>query len=419
MMGTLIRFELKKMLGGRFFPIALGLLLAVNILLNCGIPNYLLVREAVVSGTALGSETPETFTYWSYTAGNRQITAGKAERYGALSRLTAEEEAAFVAAMEEKYGEDAFVPFRPDWPEEALQPSGYFEGLPDSVVITAYRDLLDMDQQIEEARADVIPAAQRFGRGAREAGDNSGTGRTRDIIRLYSEPQARAAADVVGWNTFLLETPSTMLLVCLLLLLACAGSVSGENDRQTWLLLHTARYGKGRTLAAKYIAGAVTAVGLTVLFQLAALGAVWFYGGLLGAAGPVTAIVELRLFPYVMTVWQYALLALACQAFAAVALSVLLTTVSALSPTGVVSYAAGTVLLGGCLLLAYFPPRAELLSGPLALSVPLRYFDTYYTADLFGFPVLWALVQAALWCLLGVGCVVLAHRTYHRKRGAV
>ena len=419
MMGTLIRFELKKMLGGRFFPIALGLLLAVNILLNCGIPNYLLVREAVVSGTALGSETPETFTYWSYTAGNRQITAGKAERYGALSRLTAEEEAAFVAAMEEKYGEDAFVPFRPDWPEEALQPSGYFEGLPDSVVITAYRDLLDMDQQIEEARADVIPAAQRFGREALEDGDNYGIRRNLDIIRLYSEPQARAAADVVGWNTFLLETPSTMLLVCLLLLLACAGSVSGENDRQTWLLLHTARYGKGRTLAAKYIAGAVTAVGLTVLFQLAALGAVWFYGGLLGAAGPVTAIVELRLFPYVMTVWQYALLALACQAFAAVALSVLLTTVSALSPTGVVSYAAGTVLLGGCLLLSYFPPRAELLSGPLALSVPLRYFDTYYTADLFGFPVLWALVQAALWCLLGVGCVVLAHRTYHRKRGAV
>ena len=419
MMGTLIRFELKKMLGGRFFPIALGLLLAVNILLNCGIPNYLLVREAVVSGTALGSETPETFTYWSYTAGNRQITAGKAERYGALSRLTAEEEAAFVAAMEEKYGEDAFVPFRPDWPEEALQPSGYFEGLPDSVVITAYRDLLDMDQQIEEARADVIPAAQRFGREALEDGDNYGIRRNLDIIRLYSEPQARAAADVVGWNTFLLETPSTMLLVCLLLLLACAGSVSGENDRQTWLLLHTARYGKGRTLAAKYIAGAVTAVGLTVLFQLAALGAVWFYGGLLGAAGPVTAIVELRLFPYVMTVWQYALLALACQAFAAVALSVLLTTVSALSPTGVVSYAAGTVLLGGRLLLAYFPPRAELLSGPLALSVPLRYFDTYYTADLFGFPVLWALVQAALWCLLGVGCVVLAHRTYHRKRGAV
>ena len=47
-MGTLTCFELKKMLGGRFFLIALCLLLAVNILLNCGIPNYLLVREAVV-----------------------------------------------------------------------------------------------------------------------------------------------------------------------------------------------------------------------------------------------------------------------------------------------------------------------------------------------------------------------------------
>ena len=418
-MGTLTCFELKKMLGGRFFLIALCLLLAVNILLNCGIPNYLLVREAVASGTALGSETPDAFTYWSYTTGNRQITAGKAARYRALSRLTAEDEAAFVAAMKARYGKDAFAAFRLDWPEEALQPSGYFKDFPDAVMITAYRDLLFMDQQIEEARAEVIPAAQRFGREALEDGDNYGIRRNLDIIRLYSEPQMRAAADVVGWNTFLLETPSTTLLVSLLLLLACAGSVSGENDRRTWLLLHTARYGKGRTLAAKYIAGAFTAVGLTVLFQLAALGAVWFHGGLLGAAGPVTAIVELRLFPYVMTVWQYALLVLACQAFAAVALSVLLTTVSALSPTGVVSYAAGAVLLGGCLLLAYFPPRAEQLSGPLALSVPLRYFDTYYTADLFGFPVLWAAVQAVLWSLLGAGCVVLAHRTYHRKRRAV
>ena len=53
-MGTLTCFELKKMLGGRFFLIALCLLLAVNILLNCGIHNYLLVREAVASGTALG-----------------------------------------------------------------------------------------------------------------------------------------------------------------------------------------------------------------------------------------------------------------------------------------------------------------------------------------------------------------------------
>lgn len=52
-----------------------------------------------------------------------------------------------------------------------------------------------------------------------------------------------------------------------------------------------------------------------------------------------------------MTVWQYALLALACQVFAAVVLSILLSTVSALSKSSVISYAVGALLLGGTFLL--------------------------------------------------------------------
>ena len=40
MIRKLIRFELKKQLAGPFFVIALCLLLAVNILLTCGIREY-------------------------------------------------------------------------------------------------------------------------------------------------------------------------------------------------------------------------------------------------------------------------------------------------------------------------------------------------------------------------------------------
>ena len=100
-------------------------------------------------------------------------------------------------------------------------------------------------------------------------------------------------------------------------------------------------------------------------------------------------------------------------------LSVLLQTISALCRSSVISYGVGAVVLGGCALLAYFPPRAELLAGPLSLANPLKYFETYYTANLFGFPVLWAVVQAVLWSALCAISIFLAHKVYHRKRGAV
>ena len=158
------------------------------------------------------------------------------------------------------------------------------------------------------------------------------------------------------------------------------------------------------------------AVGLTILFQVASLGAILFRGGLLGFNQPVAALEQLRLFPYAVTVGQYVFLTLACQVFAAVVLSILLTTISALSRSSVISYAVGAIVLGGCLLLVYIPPKTEWLAGPLALSSPLKYFDSYDTANLFGFPVLWAVVQAVLWCALSGVCVWLAQKVYHRKR---
>ena len=53
-MGTLTCFELKKMLGGRFFPIGLCLLLAVDILLTCGATNFLVGRGACATGAPIG-----------------------------------------------------------------------------------------------------------------------------------------------------------------------------------------------------------------------------------------------------------------------------------------------------------------------------------------------------------------------------
>lgn len=415
-MGTLTRFELKKMLGGKFFLIALCLMLLVNILLNCGIQEHMEWLEAVEEGIALET-AEESISFWGDMAGRRKVTAAIGNNYAFFENLTPEERAAFETAMMDKYGADVFDMLNPT--DEMMMTPGYFgEERNDFGALIDYAGLKLNNQTIRETQDRVIQAAQDFGREALEKGDNYGVRRNLQIIRTYSQPRPEVTNVVRGWNDFLFDqTP--MLLVFLLLLLACAGSVSGENDRQTWLLLHTAKNGKGKTLAAKYLAGAITAAALTLLFQLALLGAVWFRGGLLGLNQPAALLDELKMLPYPLTVGQYVLVNLVCQIFAAVALSVLLTTVSALSKSSVISYAAGAVLLGVCLLPVYFPPRVEWISGPLSLSVPLKYFDSYYTANLFGFPALWVVVQAVLWSILGAGCVLLAHKVYHRKRGAV
>lgn len=414
-MGRLIRFELKKMLSGKFFWIVLCLLLAVNILLSCGaweLYNLFMDADENVLSTA-----EEGLSFFDYFTSSRHATESMRRRYGVLAEISQEERDAFEAAMGEKYGQDIWEYLVPT--EEMLTVPGYFGGnLSDLDYISAYTDMKKWNAEIEETYQNVLRSAKAYGREALEEGDNYAVRRNLNIIRLYSTPRREITSPIQGWDDDLFES-RTMLLVFLLVLLACAGSFSGERDRQTWLLLQTARNGRGKTLLAKYLAGAAAAAGFTILFQVTTVLSICFKIGFLGASQPVFALSELKLFPYRLTVWQYALVQLACRLFAAVLLSVLLNTVSALSRSNVISYAAGAVLLGGCLLPVYFPPKVEWLSGPLALSNPTRFFSSYYTADLFGFPVLWVVVQAVLWCLLGGGCVLLAQRVYHRKREAV
>lgn len=400
MLGKLIRFELRKTLRGKFFPLVLCLLLAVNMLLQCGLQEWYDWQNSPYN------PAPGEISFWESAENARRSTDYLREWYTQLGDLTPAECAAFENTMKEKYGEDVF---------EDLSPAAETDDL---TAIIHYQSILQWNEDCWEALDEVVSSAKSFGRKALEAQDNYEIRRNKQIIRLYSAERGRITGPIVGWDDLLFHT-NTMMLVFLMVLLSSAGTFSDERDKQTWLLLHTSKNGKGMTLAAKYLSGAILASGLTILFQLTSLCGALFREGLLGAAQPAAAIEQLRLFPYPFTVWQYALLQLGCQIFAAALLSVLLNTVSALCKSSILSYGLGAVLLGACLLPIYAPPRQAWLSGPLALSDPLRFFDSFCTADLFGFPVLWVIVLAALWILLGGICILLAHRVHHRKGRAV
>ena len=64
MIGTLTRYELKKSVWNKFFLIIFALLLLANVLLNCGIQDFLNWMDAVENGTALGEITAENTNFW-------------------------------------------------------------------------------------------------------------------------------------------------------------------------------------------------------------------------------------------------------------------------------------------------------------------------------------------------------------------
>lgn len=417
MIGKLILYELKKSVGGKFFRISLVTLLLLNMLMLMGIHDYIEMQKWIEDGTFMeDSLAVEDRNFWGVRAGARSATRNMAEDYAVLAELTVEEREAFKNCMEEKYGEGIlenteFMPM-----DEMFVYPGYLgEGQCDYESISNYQLIEKYNLEYEKSRNRAVKAAEVFEEDALEEGDNYAVRRNSQIMHLYSVPRGKISGFDRGWTEMLFET-HTILLAFLMILLSSTTNFTREQEGQTLMLLHTAKNGKGKTLAAKYLAGAIVAAVLPVLFGAVSFAAIYFKGGFCGMSQPIGVLEQMRMCPYPFTVWQFALVMLGGQIFAAVIFSVVLNTVSALSKSSIVSCAVGVLLFGGCTFLMYNPPKSEWLAGPLALAKSQRFFSSYYTANIFGYPILWIIVEAVLWIVLATGCIAVGHKYYHRKR---
>lgn len=415
MLRTLIRYECKKSVGNRFFLIVLCLFLLVQMVWIGGLQEWLEYQDYLEQLSLHGMEPAKKMTVVERLAESRMVTAQIRKEHGIIGQLSPEEQSMFVSAMEQKYGENVFDPMEMVTTEEMFAPSGYFSGFQDYVMINTYNQLHVWNQAIDSVRQQVVDTASALAEQAAADGDNYALRRNQNIIRLYREPLSNITSGVYGWNTYLADN-NISFLVAFLVLLACSGSVSAEHDHKTWMLLHTAKNGKRKTLVAKYLSGALIAIVIVLLLHLASLCAVCYRSGFLGADQPVQALEQLSLCPYSLTVWQFALLRLMCQMAGAALLSLLLTTISAFSKSGILSYGAGTILLGGFLLLEFLLPHNGWLVSPMTLCYPHKYFDSYYTANLLEYPVPWVIVHTVLWISIAWVLSYLADLIYHRKR---
>lgn len=410
---TLLRYEMKKILGGKFFWIALCLMLAVNALMTCGLRQWTEWKDTMNS---LGLDAGKSFQ--DYRKDNITHLALTKDQYSIFEKSSKEELVAFEAAMIEKYGDGVFDPYA-EHPIEMRNLPGYFgEQWSDEILVSIYQNLQSWNRANSDAFHSVVESAKIHAQKAEAEGDHYSVKRNEQIIHLYSKYRGEITYPVQGWDTFLFDTP-TMLLVFLMVWLSTAGAFTSEREDQTILILNTAKNGKGKTLAAKYLAGAVIAAWLTMLFQLFSLGGTWYHDGLMGVTQPVSTIDELLLFPYPIPVWQYLFLTLMCQTFTSVLLSVFLNAISALSRSSTISYVVGAVFLGCCILLNQCFSSTMVFSGPLALSLPLPFFDAFDTTNILGFPILRAIVYGILWSLVSAAMILLSCKVYHKKEKVI
>lgn len=395
MIGRLTKYELKKILGSKFFALALVLLLVLNM--------ALCFREE---------------GEWTYFGQPRKAYASMQGTYDTLADLSPEEKEAFRQAMLDKYGENAFG-FDPDAMDKMNETPDYFgTELGDLTYVISYQEVQRIQETMDSTLQGVVSAARANGKTALQENDSYNVRRNLEIIRLYSLPRQTVRTPVRSWNTYLFNT-HTMVFALLMIFYVCAGVFSKEIDSQSWLLLQTSKNGRGKTMAAKYIAAGIMGAVLTVLFFGSSLVMIYANLGLPGMNESISQVQGMELFPYPITVWQYALVSLACQVFAGVIMALILSALSAFCKNSVISYGVGLLTVAGSVVLSFFPPKSLWLSGPLALSQSWKLLDTFRTANIFGYPVLWVIVEAVLWAVLAGVLVAFSHRVYHRKRSKI
>lgn len=389
MLIRLICFEIRKMIGNRFFLIVFAVLLVVSGILSFG-----------------SFEAP----------GQGRIVVGFMLRsYEALESFTEEERQVFTDELVEIFGERVLhdrVLLMTDM--ASVDGMSLPSGIPTELTPMEIADAMIVINTENETQTDnlkrIQDAAKAFGRKALQEGDDYEVRRNLNIIRNYRRPRKARTVPIWGWDQFLLETSfTTMIIVLLLTYMMVSGIFSQEKDQKTKILLKTGRNGHGLTELAKYIAAAVCTAVVTLVFMGISLGMFYLNHGLCGGRESVMGIEELAACPFKVTVIGYFLITLLFDVAAAVTLGILFAAVSALSKNSIISFGINIALLGILILPIFVSPSKELFMGPLGILRSEKYLRSYHTANVMKFPVLWCYVHMMIGALAAAGMVVLAH----------
>lgn len=391
----LIGYELRKALAGRFWLIALLLLLILDAVLFL-----------------------EPWQSQMLAEGQRHRMQRPLRDF--LAAADSQSYTAYIDEMVTQHGDDWQQGFS-DIPEDDTQ--GRF--LP-----TVSQELFTLSElatyqyivypETLERRAEIVDTARRLGGVALAEDDTYGVRLNIDIIRRYSVKPALLPALAMeenkgvfsaygqrGWRRYL-NFPWGDLFALLIALLIAARAFPMEGKSAQ--VLHTTPLGRRHTAAAKLTASALIALFVSLLFSGVNLAfAAWKYG-LGGTDASVLSLMPLMLGPLNLTIGQTAAVFTLFRAFGAVCAALAAASLSFWLKGSLASYIGSAVFLGG----AYgfhalfgqnpsLPMALRLLPDVTLWTRPEWMFKTYRVVNFLSHPVQWAWVCLGFWLLLSAG----------------
>jgi len=372
----LVLYELKKLLQNRFLFLTAGILLLAELALS--------VDE------------------WSTIGSYRKIAGMINKHYDWLSSADESELDSFRKEMIQKYGEDILDPNAPIVTDTRLYDlPGYLgEGIQDISILMAYREHVRKNQEISDDTAYTVRMAKLLSQEASKKSDDYAVRRNRQIIRRYSVERPVASGYIIGLDKFLCESERTMIPILLLVFLLSANQFSKEWTGRNHLLILSSEKGTVPEAIAKFFVGIIYAILITIVFQTVSILFRACDTGLYGWTDPVQVVEALRLCPFILPVWAGVIWMIVFRCIAACTIAVLCTIISILIREEVFSYACASALILLSILSLFvssgFLSKDGFLLSPASLALPDRFVRSWYTANVFSFPVLWLLI-----CLFG------------------
>ncbi len=292
------------------------------------------------------------------------------------------------------------------------QPGRYTKSVYEDVMLSQiWRRRMSFDNFMPR-REMALETSRRLLAKAEIAGNSYEIRRNKTLIAGYSAPLPVNYYLNDGYNA-LIGKSYLGYLPYLLVILMTAGAFSSDRQSGSWMWLNASRRGRGTVAVAKYAAAGCLAFFTSLLFSVTAIAVTGIKFGLPGLNMPLASTLSgAEMTPYQLTVWQFLLLYTLIPALGAVFLSAVCCLISQYNRNSFLSMGLCVVFAGLSFGYGIVTGLQSYTAEPLKLPNilnwldPLAYLFKYNTANIFGFPVSWIWVHAALWVPLTAGIVM-------------
>ncbi|MDR2589712.1 MAG: hypothetical protein LBC71_01805 [Oscillospiraceae bacterium] len=288
----------------------------------------------------------------------------------------------------------------------------------DSFLMYKLDSLIRQHNETLEVRANIVNTAKRFGALAVQNNDNFNIRMNATIIQLYSNNIDRNLLPTENFDThyFSYQTHSVFIVIVVSVLFSTI--FSNEYAIKLVTIQNTTKRGFNHTVLAKFIAGALMAFFIALLFSLLVLFAVTARYGLWGWLANVSLIKSMMISHLDINILSYMILDIIFKTLGAVFLAIICVTISFFTKNNLRSYALSTLIL-----LIFYASSIFLNTNPTLLSSlfnVIYWFDSqfwfyrYQAVNILSFPVEWVAVYITFWIL--VSFILVAICVYFKER---